>query len=147
MTGRRTTLVVVGLVLAFLAPMSTAYALWSRSATATVNVSVAAAATPAPAAPAITCQPRDGSTISFSWTVVGGLTYTVHQATTNADANYSAGSAPSGSGTHLVTPASGSTTFYRVKASNGTSTSGWSNTVRVVRGAGASTITCTSVIP
>jgi len=145
-TGRRTTLVVVGLVLAFLAPMSTAYALWSTTASATVNVSVASTVTPPPAAPSIACQPRNGSTISFSWTVVGGLTYTVHEATTNADASYSAGSAPSGSGTHVVTPVTGVTTFYRVKASNGTP-SGWSNTVQVTRTGGASTIACTPVTP
>jgi len=146
MSGRRTTLVVVGLVIAFLAPMSTAYALWSRTASATLNVSVAAPGPP-PAAPTISCQPRTSSTISFTWPVVGGLTYTVHDAGSNADASYSAGSTPSGSGAHVVTPASGTTRFYRVKANNGSSTSGWSNTVRVTRTGGTSTIACTGVTP
>jgi hypothetical protein len=141
---------VVGAVLAFVAPMSAAYAVWSRTATASLGVTVAAAPVgPPPAAPALTCQSRDGSAVSFTWPVVAGLTYTVHQASTNADASFGSGTAPTGSGVHTLTPAANAPAiFYRVKASDGTSTSGWSNTVSVVRsGNGANTVACTQVTP
>ncbi len=114
----------------------------SRSVAVTVNSPVAP-----PLTPTITCQSRSGSTISFTWSTVAGVTYTVHQATTNADASYSSGSAPSGTGSHTLSPASDSTTYYRLKASNADGTSGFSNTVQVSRANGASTITCTPVTP
>ena len=132
-------------MLAFVAPMSTAYALWSRTATA--SLAVAVAPTP-PAAPAIDCGSYAGNgQYTITWTNVSGLTYTVHRSTTtNADASFTQ---LSGTWTSPYTASvtDGTTTFWRVRASNG-STSGWSNTVRLVRsGSGNGSITCTKVSP
>jgi hypothetical protein len=147
-TGRRTTLVGVGLVLAFLAPMSTAYALWSSTATASLDVSVAGAAT-APSAPTISCGGFVGNgQFSITWTNVSGLTYSVHRSTTaNADPSYSS-QAASTTTPYTASVANNSTTYWRVKANNGTLTSGWSNTLRLERsGNGNGSISCTGVSP
>jgi hypothetical protein len=112
---------------------------------ATVSVPVTVS-TPGPAAPVLSCGPRSGNTISFTWTSVSGETYTLFTATSNVEASY----APAGPVTppHVVSPGQNTEVFYRVMAANSqTSVSEFSNTIRVARGNGASTITCQEVTP
>jgi hypothetical protein len=119
---------------------------WSTPVlTRTIPVTVNAAAVPA-VPPLLGCLPRDGGNISFTWAPETGLSYTLYSASVNQDANYvSAGAVTP---PHSVAPGQNTTTFYRVKATNPAgATSGFSNTVRVLRGNGASTITCTLVSP
>jgi hypothetical protein len=144
---RRTTLVAVGLVLAFLAPMSTAYALWMRTASATVDVSVQAGS-PTLAAPTIQCGAFTANgAYTMTWTTVSGLTYTVYRSTTtNADASYTSQTASA------TTPYTASmpngTTYWRVRATDGTTTSGWSNTLQLTRtGNGGPSHACTGTTP
>ena len=68
---RRTIIISAIGVMAFLAPATTAYALWSTSATATLTVSTAASAPVPPGG--ITCQGNRDS-ISLSWPAVPGAT-------------------------------------------------------------------------
>lgn len=145
--SRRTTLVAVALVLAFLAPMSAAYALWSRTASTTTNVSTAPPVPPA--APAISCGAHAGNGLfTITWTNGSGLTYSVHRSTTtNTDAAY-ASQATGTTSPYTASVADGTTTFWRVRAGDGVSTSGWSNTLRLVRnGNGNGSTTCTTVSP
>ena len=142
MTGRRTTLVVVGLVLAFLAPMSTAYALWSRTASATVNVSVASSTPAAPASPVLSCVSANGT--SITWTATG-TTYNVFEST---DGTSWPGPALV-SGTSATTynrnpfPAGNSATrYYRVVAVNSGGSSSPSGVVKINRNGSSSNYTC-----
>ena len=112
---------------------------------ATVSVPVTVS-TPGPAAPVLSCGPRSGNTISFTWTSVSGETYTLFMATSNEEAGY----APVGTVAppHVVSPGQNTEVFYRVKAANSQSgVSEFSNTIRVARDNGASTITCQEVTP
>lgn len=143
MIRRRTTLVVVGLVLAFLAPMSTAYALWSRTATATTNVSVASSGAPAaPAAPVLSCVSSSGT--SVTWTATG-TTYNVFE---SVDGTLWP-STPALQGTLLTTYArvpfpSGNSEarWYRVVAVNSGGTSAVSNVIKVSRNGNSANFTC-----
>ena len=141
MSARRTTLVVVGLVIAFLAPMSTAYALWSRSASATVNVSVQAAAA-APSAPVLSCVSATGT--SLSWTATGS-TYDVYE-------SGSATSWPPGAlvqGTSATTYTVGTSgwaqsevRYYRVIARNSGGASSPSNVIKISRNGNSANYIC-----
>jgi hypothetical protein len=117
---------------------------WSTPTT-TVSVPITVN-TPGPAAPVLSCRPRNGNTISFTWVSVSGETYTLFAATSNEEAGY----APVGAVTppHVVSPGQNTVVFYRVKAANSqTAISELSNTIRVARDSGASTITCQEVTP
>ena len=117
---------------------------WSTP-TSTVPIPVTVN-TPGPAAPMLSCRPRNGNTISFTWASVSGETYTLFMATSNEEAGY----APVGTVAppHVVSPGQNTEVFYRVKAANSQSgVSEFSNTIRVARDNGASTITCQEVTP
>ena len=141
MSTRRTTLVVVGVVLAFLVPMSTAYALWSRSASATVNVSVQAAVA-APSAPVLSCVSTSGT--SMSWTATG-TTYHVFE---SAD-NITWPGTPLVQGTSATTydrnpfPAgSNAIRYFRVVAVNAGGSSTTSNVIKISRNGASANFTC-----
>ena len=140
MTGRRTTLVVVGLVLAFLAPMSTAYALWSTTASATVNVSVAAA--PAPATPVLSCVSANGT--SISWTATG-TTYNVFESTDGTSWPGAALVQGTSATTYNRTPfpaGNSATRYFRVVAVNSAGSSTPSNVVKINRNGNSTNFTC-----
>lgn len=144
MTGRRTTLVVVGLVLAFLAPMSTAYALWSRTASASVNVSVAAAAT-TPTAPVLSCVSASGT--SISWTATG-TTYNVFESadgTTWPPAALVQGTSATTYNRNPFPAGNSATRYYRVVAVNSSGSSTPSNVVKINRNGNSSNYTCVVV--
>ena len=144
-TGRRTTLVVVGLVLAFLAPMSTAYALWSRTATASVNVSVAASTPTTPTAPVLSCVSASGT--SISWTATG-TTYHVFESadgTTWPPAALVQGTSATTYNRSPFPAGNSATRYYRVVAINGGGSSTPSNVVKINRNGNSSNYTCVVV--
>ena len=138
MSTRRTTLVVVGLVIAFLAPMSTAYALWSRTASASVAVTVASP----PSAPVLSCVSATGTSISWTST---GTTYHVYESTDGT----------TWSGTPLVQGTSatsynrnpfpngnGATRWFRVVAVGPGGSSAASNVIKIARTGNSTNYTC-----
>lgn len=140
------------LVLAFVAPGTVAYALWSGTSTATVSVSIAAPSSSsptAPAAPTLACGSRqNNSEFSMSWTSPAGASaYDVYRAASNTDASYGVVAAGAGS-PYAASLADGETFYFRIKARNASGPSPFSNTIKVVRqGNGNGNFTCTSVTP
>lgn len=139
MSSRRTTLVVVGLLLAFMAPMSAAYAVWGRTAGATVDVSVRAVADPV-----LSCVLSSGTTLS--WTATGARYHVfesvdgaVWPATPLVQTSLT---------TFTRTPfpsETGATRWYRVVAVTDSGTSAASNVIRINRTGSTATFTCAGV--
>ena len=147
MTGRRTTLVVVGLLLAFLAPMSTAYALWSSTATASLDVSVAGALPPAPTSPVLSCVSSGGT--SISWTATG-TTYDVFESSNGTSWPGPALVQGTSATTYNRTPfppGNNATRYYRVVAVNTGGSSSPSGVVKISRTGNSPNFTCTAVNP
>jgi len=141
-TGRRTTLVVVGLVLAFLAPMSTAYALWSRTASATVNVGVVSSTPTAPSAPELSCVSVSGT--SISWTATG-TTYNVYESADGTmwpPAALVQGTSATTYNRNPFPAGNNATRYYRVVAINSGGPSTPSNVVRISRNGASANYTC-----
>lgn len=118
---------------------------WSAAPTLTIPVTINQPQQPV--TPTITCGSfQSNGVFSFGWTDRSGESYTVHRSTTtNADASYSVVTT-SASTPYQATVAEG-TSYWRVKSATTTS-SGFSNTLRLVRnGNGSNSIVCTPVTP
>jgi len=116
---------------------------WSTP-TQTVSVPVSITGGSAPSAPVISCGAYVANgTYSITWTAASGVTYSAHRATgTNTDAGYTSVTT-SATSPYPATVATGVTTFWRLRATNASGTSGWSNTIQLTRsGNGATNHTC-----
>jgi len=151
MTSRRRSAVIAAiLVLAFVAPMSVAYAMWSTTATATLNVSVAAPAAPVPTAPQTSCDVRKSDNqYTFKWspsTSGNPTSYRVHKAAGSTGPFVDQGAATSPYDASI--PDNG-TTYWRVTAVNAAGPSPSSSTLVITRNkaSGPAVFTCAVTTP
>ena len=112
--------------------------------TRTIPVTVT---TPAPSAPTLACGSPATNSHSFTWAAASGATsYTVFRSnTTNADASYSAVLTGTTATSYTAAMSNNQTSYFRVKAVNGSGSSAYSNTVRIVRS--GQSVGCALVTP
>lgn len=147
----RPAVVAAAAALLFLAPVGTAYALWTSSGKATVQVTIAAPAVEL-LAPFPTCSPgrTNNNNFTMSWTAVENAThYVVESSPSNSSGSYSTQtSGTATSYTHVTDSNSSFTRYFRVTAWNGADSSPSSRVIRLIRtGNGSSNYQCDGVTP
>ena len=137
MRRRARAAVVVACAVAFAAPATTTYALWSKTATGTLSVATL------PAPPVLSCVAAVGT--SLTWTLTG-TTYKVYEYS-NAAATTLLATTPIAAPPYTKTgfpTASNTTRWYRVSAVVTAGESTLSNIMRLRRRGSSATIRCSA---